>query len=100
MSSYEQVYTKEELNILKINGAEGVYAAQPVSERKENYTLLDIGCGEGFALAHFRKSGFEVTGIDFSTYGISHHNPEVVDCMIAGDCEEIFSDFYRAGKEV
>ncbi len=100
MSSYEQVYTKEELKYFenKLEQKEFMLRSQFPKE-KENYTLLDIGCGEGFALAHFKKSGFEVTGIDFSTYGISHHNPEVVDCMIAGDCEEILPTFIEQGRK-
>jgi 2-polyprenyl-3-methyl-5-hydroxy-6-metoxy-1,4-benzoquinol methylase len=32
--------------------------------------LLDVGCGEGCALAFFREHGWSVKGVDFSSAGV------------------------------
>ena len=100
MSSYEQSYTKEELEFFenKLQQKEFMLRNQ-FGKEKESYKLLDIGCGEGFALAHFRESGFDVTGIDFSVYGVLQHNRQVSDCIIAGDCEEILPRLIDEGKK-
>ncbi len=40
--------------------------------------FLDIGCGEGWSLSYFHSQGWEVKGLDFSTYGCQSNNPEMV----------------------
>ena len=96
----KQSYTKEELEFFenKLQQKEFMLRNQ-FGKEKESYKLLDIGCGEGLALAHFRESGFDVTGIDFSVYGVLQHNPQVADCIIVGDCEEILPRLIDEGKK-
>lgn len=49
--------------------------------------VLDLGCGEGFFMAHARLRGFEVWGADFSDFGLKAQNPELLtdDVFVAGD---------------
>lgn len=47
--------------------------------------ILDIGCGEGFTLKHFKNFGWDVLGIDYSSFGISQNNPSVINNFIEGD---------------
>lgn len=47
--------------------------------------LLDLGCGEGFFAKYFFDADWEVSCADYSTFGISKHNPELMDYFIAGD---------------
>lgn len=47
--------------------------------------FLDIGCGEGYALAWFDQNGWDVVGIDESAYGVSAHNPSMTDKLVQGD---------------
>lgn len=47
--------------------------------------LLDVGCGEGFTLAYFKKLGWKVKGLDFSTAGIEAQNPDVLQELLVGD---------------
>ncbi len=47
--------------------------------------MLDVGCGEGFALAYFHKHGYDVLGIDYSSYGLNIHNPEMEPYFIQGE---------------
>ena len=100
MGSYEKSYTEEEQRFFenKLEQKELMLKAH-FPAVKTNFTMLDIGCGEGFALAYFKRKGFDVTGIDFSTYGVLAHNPEMADYVIAGDCEEILPNFIEEGRK-
>jgi 2-polyprenyl-3-methyl-5-hydroxy-6-metoxy-1,4-benzoquinol methylase len=54
------------------------------SSQSEN-SFLDVGCGEGFVLSHFKSMGWEVTGIDFSVHGVRENNPDLESFIIQGD---------------
>lgn len=69
-----------------------------LSPREGQGTFLDIGCGEGFALAYFHAHGFEVTGIDYSSAGLEYHNPDMLKYLIQGDFTEIASTFAHQGR--
>lgn len=51
--------------------------------------MLDIGAGEGYALAFFDENGWEVSGIDLSIYGLRQHNPNMEQYLIQGDFEDV-----------
>lgn len=46
---------------------------------------LELGCGEGYALNYFSESGYQVTGIDYSIFGIEHNNPQLINAVVQGD---------------
>jgi 2-polyprenyl-3-methyl-5-hydroxy-6-metoxy-1,4-benzoquinol methylase len=48
-------------------------------------TMLDVGCGEGYALAFFRERGWNVRGLDFSAAGVESKNPHCADVLATGD---------------
>lgn len=100
MSSYEQTYTEEELQYFenKLMQKEKMLEKYLSPEEKKR-SILDIGCGEGFALAYFKKRGYEVTGIDFSIYGIQKHNPEVFENVIQGDSEKVILKLIKEKKK-
>ena len=50
--------------------------------------FLDVGCGEGFALSHFKEIGWEVTGLDYSTHGVHTKNPDLEELITQGDVYE------------
>ena len=58
---------------------------------KKNISLLDIGCGEGFALAYFFKKKFNIQGIDFSDYAIKKHNKKLLKFVEFGDLYKILN---------
>ena len=62
------------------------YTTHPNEEPK--YSLLDVGCGEGKTMSYFKEQGYEVTGTDYSKYGIEHNHPEVIDDFIQGDSKK------------
>ena len=51
-------------------------------------SLLDIGCGEGWALAYFQRLGWEVLGLDFSSFSLNRFNPELREQLRTGDLYE------------
>jgi 2-polyprenyl-3-methyl-5-hydroxy-6-metoxy-1,4-benzoquinol methylase len=54
---------------------------------------LDIGCGEGFTVKHFRREGCTVLGLDYSDYGIQSHSPDMLayfqQCDILAYCKRL-----------
>lgn len=90
LGSYEKKYDKDEKNwIFKKNKfREKTVAAHLPKILRRQKTFLDVGCGEGFALEVFRKSGWNVKGIDFSSAGIKKQNPHLRKKVIIGDIEE------------
>ena len=60
--------------------------------------FLDIGCGEGYALSYFHDMGWDVTGIDLSSYGLELHNPNMKPYLIQGDSEKAVEDLAAQGK--
>lgn len=87
-SSYEIEYSTEELNffIAKIKQKEWIVNKLLGNSDKNNIRrMLDVGCGEGFALQYFNKQGWSVKGLDFSSDGIVKQNPDMERYFIKGD---------------
>jgi 2-polyprenyl-3-methyl-5-hydroxy-6-metoxy-1,4-benzoquinol methylase len=61
-------------------------------------TFLDVGAGEGWSLAHFHDLGWECVGLDFSSFGCSQQNPQVLQHLTAGDIYGSLSDLASAGR--
>lgn len=82
--SYTPSYTKEETAYFRLK-ADLIYkeCGRLRGTKKKNF--FDIGCGEGWVMDRFKKSGSTVLGIDFSQYGIAHHNPHVLPDFKQGD---------------
>lgn len=47
--------------------------------------LLDLGCGEGFLLSHFKDAGWRVLGLDFSDEGVKRQNPDLITDIVKGN---------------
>lgn len=60
--------------------------------------LLDVGCGEGYALAFFRERGWTVKGLDFSSAGVESRNPGCMDALSIGDVFVLMKDEIAAGE--
>lgn len=89
-NNYETVYTDMEIQFFFNKAAQKEIALKRVWEQKSGKTrVLDVGCGEGFLLKYFHEKGYEVTGIDFSQYGITKQNPDLLPYFIQGDLYEV-----------
>lgn len=99
LTTYQAEYPPEELE--HINGklrlrhwvlAQLQRAGQPGGgvhqEEPGASSLLDIGCGEGWALAYFQRLGWEVLGLDFSSFSLDRFNPELREQLRTGDLYE------------
>jgi 2-polyprenyl-3-methyl-5-hydroxy-6-metoxy-1,4-benzoquinol methylase len=60
---------------------------ESVMSINKSISILDVGCGEGFALNYFYNRGCNIKGIDFSKFALEQFNPHLVPYF-----EEI--DFY------
>ncbi|OAI21035.1 hypothetical protein A1359_02475 [Methylomonas lenta] len=47
--------------------------------------FLDVGAGEGFAMSYFAQIGWGASGLDYSSYGCSVHNPDMLEKLLIGD---------------
>lgn len=85
--SYEHEYTADELSYFraKLEQRFAVIRRHLASAEGAGKTLLDVGCGEGYALAFFREQGWEVKGLDFSSAGVASKNPGCMDALVTGD---------------
>lgn len=85
--NFRNSYSNEELQYFKNKEVQ----KQTILQKHLNVpisSLLDIGCGEGFTLKYFKRFGWNVTGIDFSNFGISRFNPEMEKYILQGDLIE------------
>jgi len=48
-------------------------------------TLLDVGAGEGYFSKYFFENDWTVTACDFSTDGMTRHNPALLPSMVQGN---------------
>lgn len=60
---------------------------------------LDIGCGEGFMLKSLRDFGYEATGVDFESFGVSAHNPDCLPLVKTGHIPDTLSSLVSSGEE-
>jgi 2-polyprenyl-3-methyl-5-hydroxy-6-metoxy-1,4-benzoquinol methylase len=79
---YETSYTEAEIAYINAQ-LEQTYAM--MAPFLSGGGILDVGCGEGYALAFFKRKGFAVLGLDYSTAGVYRHNPDVAENLIVGD---------------
>ena len=63
-----------------------------------NYSLLDIGCGEGFLMQYFFEKGIRVKGIDFGSYAMEHFHPQLLPFLEKGEMESILPKLAERGE--
>ena len=59
--------------------------------------ILDAGCGEGFQSSYFNERDWDVTCTDYSSFGISNHNPKLMPNFVKGDIKNLNNLF--AGQQ-
>ena len=93
---YQLSYNDEEIEYIN-NYAKRIY--EVIKDKITNKTFLDIGCGEGYTLKNFKDYGFNITGIDFSSFGISNHNSSLINNFISGDIYVTIDDLILNNKK-
>ena len=97
--SYELEYSQDELSYFSAKLEQRFAVLQRHLRTEESKCrMLDVGCGEGFALAFFRNEGWSVRGIDFSSAGVASKNPQCLDALVTGDIFAMLNDEIAEGK--
>jgi 2-polyprenyl-3-methyl-5-hydroxy-6-metoxy-1,4-benzoquinol methylase len=97
--TYEQCYSDEDILYFENKIKEKVYLIEKFGLSKEKKSLLDIGCGEGWALNFFKKIGWEVTGVDYSDFGCAKFNPHCIENLMVGDMFEQLERLIQQNKK-
>lgn len=96
--TYSQEYEPEELEYIQGSLEEKEYLLKKFL-RDDQRTFLDIGCGEGWALAFFHEHVWKVEGGDFSSYGIEKHNKKMLEFFEQGDVDALCDRRIASGKK-
>lgn len=88
--SYYASYTDEETRYYyqKAEQKHQNLIAQGVLQADKTYRLLDVGCGEGFALEYFRRQGWDIVGIEYSDYACRRFHPDCLAHLRTGDVQQ------------
>jgi 2-polyprenyl-3-methyl-5-hydroxy-6-metoxy-1,4-benzoquinol methylase len=82
--NYRAAYGGAELNYIEAKIKQKAHVV--LNHHKGNGgSLLDVGCGEGFAMAFFHRQGWKVEGLDFSSAGLLAMNPHLANMLTTGD---------------
>lgn len=104
MGTYAKKYSEFEIEYFSLNCEFKDFLIKKYiglhhGERKCNQiSILDIGCGEGYSLKWFHDHGYEVLGIDYSSYGIQLHNSEMMPFFLQGDGENVLEKLSGQNK--
>jgi len=97
-SIYEKKYTDDELRFFETKLEQKLLLINEHTTPRNGRLLIDIGCGEGFALSFFKKRGFSILGLDYTTSGLENHNRDVLDNVIVGDVYKGIDDLILSGR--
>ncbi len=98
-ASYRKSYSEDELRVIRMKVSQRATKVEQLrGQRNEGGLILDVGCGEGFALAEFRRKGWDVEGIDHSLDGIRGMNPDLLGCVEQGSVFELLDSRTKSDK--
>lgn len=100
-ATYEKEYSQEELKFIHNKIEERAYVIEQnlaKTSRGKDYSLLDIGCGEGFLMQFLHDIGKRVKGIDCGSYALEHFHPEMLQFFEKGDMETLLPVMAERGE--
>lgn len=98
---YHQAYEQDELDYIENKIAQKYLILEKHFKSTPGQTprLLDVGCGEGWTLKYFKEKGWDVLGVDFSTFGCTTHNPGCLDNLKAGNIYELLDELTASDEK-
>lgn len=96
--NYRKAYPDEELAYLRLKIAQKAEIVSQLRGAAAPGRMLDVGCGEGFALAWFQERGWSVHGLDFSSAGVAVQNPDLLPRLSTGDVFEKLDEQMARGE--
>ena len=99
--NYQQHYDRKERKHIKLLNELCLYSilqAKP-NWKKNSVSLLEVGVGEGFMIARAKSKGWNVVGIDFSSFGVKRFNPKLLEKIRIGNAFDILEDMKKNKKK-
>lgn len=84
-------YSQEERNYLSLQ-SKVIENLVPL----ENFSALDIGCGEGFLLKQLIDSGHKAIGLDLNDFAINKFNPSAAPHLVKGNVFNSLDSFIQS----
>lgn len=100
--SYEIKYSESEIEYFKAKLEQRWFTLQRLlasKPPKQSPRILDVGCGEGYALAFFADKGWQVRGFDFSAAGVESKNPSCREFLLVGDVFSLLDAEIESGQK-
>lgn len=98
-SSYRKSYSALETGVIDLRIALRAAQVTTLTGHTNPGSMLDVGCGEGFVIRHFRSLGWQVAGIDFSRAGVEHTNPDCAHLVEQGDVFQLLKTKIAAAEQ-
>lgn len=96
-SSYQVEYDELETSYKELECNKLIYALDEAKETSGK-TFLDLGSGEGFLLDAADKKDLQVTGLDYSSFGMEKFFPHLISHTIVGDIYKSLEMLIAQGK--
>lgn len=97
--SYRKSYSALEIEVIHLRIAQRTAQIFTLMGHETPGSMLDVGCGEGFAISYFHSLGWQVAGIDFSRAGIEQMNPDCLPFIEQGDVFQRLEAKIDAGEK-
>lgn len=98
-ANYRKSYSALETEVINLRIALRAAQVAALTGRTSPGSMLDVGCGEGFVIRHFRSLGWQVAGIDFSRAGVEHTNPDCAKLVEQGDVFQLLEAKIAAAEQ-
>lgn len=98
-AQYRKQYPEDELAYLRLKLAQEADLIDKIRGGRSPGTMLDVGCGEGFALDWFMRHGWNGEGLDHSIAGIRAMHPHLEPVVETGDLFALLDAKIAAGSQ-
>ena len=99
LTTYQPEYPAEELEHIEGKLRLRHWVLEQLRGRTSAGSFLDIGSGEGWALAYFQRQGWDVLGLDFSSFSLERFHPTLRDYLHTGDLYEGVKKLVADGRQ-
>ncbi|MDB5235820.1 MAG: hypothetical protein JWR44_2813 [Hymenobacter sp.] len=102
LTTYQASYPPEELEHIdgKLRLRHWILEQlQPAAGSSSARSFLDIGCGEGWALKYFHEQGWNVLGLDYSSFSVERFQPTLREYLRTGDLAEQLANLIAEGNK-
>lgn len=99
LTTYQPEYPAEELEHIEGKLRLRHWVLEQLREANGPGSFLDIGSGEGWALDYFQRKGWDVLGLDFSSFSLEKFHPALREKLRTGDLYEEVQKLVATGQQ-